>query len=155
MSDDKNKNQENLPAITVNSQYIKDLSLEIPFAPQIFSEANANPKMNIDVNVDASHLSENKFNVALHIQMNSDIADKKFFVLELVYGCVVTINVPEEHIEPVLLVEIPRLLFPFARSIITNTLVDGGLPPFMLNPIDFVSLYQARKESPASEDKMN
>lgn len=155
MSENKNKNQEFLPAISVNSQYTKDFSLEIPFAPEIFLEAQSSPKMDIEVNVDANHMGENRFNVSLHINMNSDMNDKKLFILELVYGAVVTINVPEEHLEPVLLIEIPRLLFPFARSIITNALVDGGLPPFMLNPIDFVSLYQARKAEATKDEKVN
>jgi len=140
-------NQQVLPSIAVNNQYTKDLSLEIPFAPEIFKEINAGPEIDINVDVDTRHLENNVFNVELKIEMNAEINSKKLFVLELNYAAIVTLNVPEEHIEPVLLVEIPRILFPFARSIITNTLVDGGLPPFMLNPIDFATMYNARKEA--------
>ena len=81
------------------------------------------------------------------MEMDGDVNGKKLFILELKYAAVVGLNVPEEHVEPVLLVEIPRMIFPFARSIVTNTLVEGGLPPFMLNPIDFVAMYQNRKQA--------
>ena len=85
--------------------------------------------------------------------MDGDVNEKKLFILELVYAAVVSLNVPQEHVEPVLLVEIPRMIFPFARSIITNNLVEGGLPPFMLNPIDFVAMYQARKNAQDNQPK--
>ena len=88
---------------------------------------------------------EDSYNVSLKINLNGDVEDKKLFVLELSYAALVTLNVPEEHIEPVIAVEIPRLLFPFARNIITQCLVEGGLPPIMLSPIDFAALYMARK----------
>ncbi len=150
---EENNNQENanVPAIVINTQYVKDLSLEIPLAPEIFREITSAPKMDINVDVNAEHLHDNFFNVSLSIKMDGNVNDKKLFILELVYAAVVSLNVPQEHIEPVLLIEIPRMIFPFARSIITNNLVDGGLPPFMLNPIDFVAMYQARKS--AQENK--
>lgn len=138
-------NNQNLSPILVNNQYTKDLSLEIPLAPQIFSEMKTSPKTDININVDAKHISDNNFAVELSVTMNADLEDKKLFILELTYGAFVTINVPEEHLEPVLLIEVPRLIFPFIRSIIANTLSDSGLPSFMLNPIDFVALYQAKK----------
>lgn len=148
MSEQENTKQAEMkPSIMINNQYIKDLSLEIPFAPEIFNEINTNPEMDIKIDVDAKHLSENFFNVEIKLAMNASIKDKKLFVLELNYASVATLNVPKEHLEPVLLIEIPHLMFPFVRSIVTNTLVDGGLPPFMLNPIDFAGMYAARKET--------
>lgn len=134
------------PAIVFNSQYIKDFSLEIPFAPQIFSEIRTQPEVNINVDVNGNHLGENNFNVELTFSLNGEIDGKKLFVLELTYGGLVQLNVPQEHVEPVLLIEIPRMLFPFARSIISNAMMEAGLPPFMINPIDFVSMYQNRKQ---------
>lgn len=133
-------------SIAINNQYIKDLSLEIPLAPEIFKEVNTSPKLDIKIDVDAKHLEGNIFNVSLKLNMDADAEDKKFFILELVYASVVSLNVPEEHIEPVLLIEIPRLLFPYVRSTVTNTLTNAGLPPLMLNPVDFAALYQAKKE---------
>lgn len=143
MSDNKTANT-NLAPITINSQYIKDLSLEIPYAPEIFKEMTSQPELQVDVSIE-SKKNENDYNVVLKINLNSDINGKKLFVLELSYAALVTLNVPQEHIEPVIAIEIPRLLFPFARNIITQCLVEGGLPPFMLNPIDFAALYMARK----------
>lgn len=138
--------KEPAPAIVINTQYIKDMSLEIPHAPEIFREITSNPEININVDVNASHLHDNFFNVSLNITMDADINGKKLFILELVYCSVVSLNVPQEHLEPVLLVEIPHQLFPFARAVVTNTLISGGLPPFMLNPIDFAAMYAARNK---------
>lgn len=154
---EENNNQENqnVPAIVINTQYIKDLSLEIPHAPEIFREITSAPKIDINVDVHADHLHDNFFNVSLNIKMDGGINDKKLFILELVYGAVVSLNIPQEHVEPVLLIEIPRMLFPFARSIVTNSLVDGGLPPFMLNPIDFHAMFEARNQNQGGNDNQN
>lgn len=143
---DENKQQTQIPAIVMNSQYVKDLSLEIPHAPQIFKKAvNTRPDVNLEVDVKSEKLEDNHYNVSLNFRINGNFENEPLFILELTYAGIATINVPQEHIEPVLMIEIPRLLFPFARSIITNNLVDAGLPPFMINPIDFVGLYQRRK----------
>ena len=141
-----NENSQQTPPIVINTQYIKDLSLEIPHAPEIFQQLTQAPNINIDVNVNANHLKDNLFNVSLKINMNGVVSDQPLFLLELEYACVAGLNIPQEHIEPVLLIEIPRLLFPYARNIVTNTLVNGGLPPFMLNPIDFVAMFQKREQ---------
>ncbi len=135
------------PAIMINTQYIKDLSLEIPFAPEIFRELTEAPHVDIHVDVDAQHMHDNYFNVNLSVKMDGSIKGKKLFILELLYAAVVSLNVPQEHVEPVLLVEIPRLLFPFARNVVTNCLVEGGLPPFMINPIDFAGMYHQRQQN--------
>ena len=92
----------------------------------------------------------NTFNVELAFQINGDIKEEKFFILEMVYGGVVTINVPEEHKEPVLMIEIPHMLFPYARQAVTNIMFNGGLPPLMLNPIDFAALYASRRQAAAA-----
>ena len=143
----QNENKQQLPAIVVNSQYIKDFSLEIPYAPEIFKEIKKNPDVNVNVDVNARPLEENYFNVDLTFTINGDAESKKFFIIELTYSAVVQLNIPQEHVEQVLMIEIPRMLFPFARQIITTSLMEAGLPPFMLNPIDFVSMYQAKKQS--------
>lgn len=148
------------PAIMINTQYIKDLSLEIPHAPAIFTKMNKQPSLQVDMNVQWQPLENSGYNVTLNLALNGDIDNEKLFILELSYAAVVTLNLPEEHIEPVLGVEIPRLLFPFARNIITQCLTEGGLPPFMLNPIDFAAVYNARKaaqnnQSPAAAANAN
>ncbi len=141
----ENNAENNLPAIAINNQYIKDLSLEIPHAPEIFKQLTVQPELKVDIDVQTKKLEGQTHNVTLNFALNGDVAGEKLFILELSYAAVVTINVPQEHVEPVLAIEIPRLLFPFARNIITQCLVEGGLPPLMLNPIDFASIYAARK----------
>lgn len=143
MSDNKTEN--NRPALLINNQYIKDLSLEIPHAPEIFSKISQQPELKIDIDIQTRDLGNSVYNVDLVFSMNGKIAEENLFILELTYGSVVSLNIGPEMIEPVLAVEVPRLLFPFARNIITQCLVEGGLPPIMLNPIDFAALYANRK----------
>lgn len=142
---EENKQQANRPAVLINSQYIKDLSLEIPHAPEIFAKINQKPELKVDMNVQSQKLASGDYNVTLNIALNGDIANEKLFIIELSYAAVVSINLPQEHIEPVLAIEIPHLIFPFARNVITQCLTEGGLPPFMLSPVDFAGLYAARK----------
>lgn len=140
-------------AIAVISQYIKDLSLEIPHAPEIFKEVKSAPKIDVHVDVKAEHKENNTYVSQLSVSMNGKAEDKTLFVLELTYAAYAEVNVPAEHLEPVLMVELPRLIFPFARNIVTQCLTEGGLPPFMLNPIDFAALYVARKQQAAATAK--
>ena len=81
----------------------------------------------------------------LKININGDIQEEKAFILELAYGAVVALNIPQEHLEPVLMVEIPHMIFPYVRQVVSNTMSNAGLPPLMLTPIDFVQLYNIRK----------
>lgn len=138
-------------AIAVISQYIKDLSLEIPHAPEIFSQVKSAPKVDVHVDVKSEPKGNNTYVSELAISMNGKTEDKTLFVLELTYAAFAEINVPAEHLEPVLMIELPRLIFPFARNIVTQCLSEGGLPPFMLNPIDFAALYVARKQAEAKK----
>lgn len=145
---EQNKQPENTqPTIAISGQYIKDFSFEVPFAPAIFKEMTAQPQLQVDLHIDTAHLENNMHEVALTMKVNGEVNSKKMFILELTYAALVTLNVPEEHVEPVLNIEIPRLIFPFARSIISQTLTEGGLPPFMINPIDFAAIYMARKNA--------
>lgn len=132
--------------VMINSQYIKDLSMEIPHAPHVFKKLNESaPKIDIEVNIESAKLEENVYNVLMNVTVNGDVKDEKAFILELSYGAVVSLNIPEEHHEPVLMIEIPHMLYPFVRQIIANTLTNAGLPALMLNPIDFMALYNAKK----------
>lgn len=134
-------------AIAVNSQYIKDLSLEIPHAPEIFSQIKSAPKIDVQVDVKSEHKEDNMYTSQISINMSGKIEEKTLFVLELTYAAYAEVNVPAEHLEPVLMIELPRLIFPFARNVVTQCLTEGGLPPFMLNPIDFAALYAAQKQA--------
>lgn len=135
------------PTIALNMQYIKDLSLEIPHAPQIFSKLNNPPKISVDLNIDAKKIEDTQFEVTLNVRINADLNEEKLFILELAYGSINTITLPEEQIETILFVEIPQLLFPYARQIISSNLAEAGLPPLLLSPVDFARMYQAKKEN--------
>jgi len=131
-------------SLVINSQYIKDLSLEIPHAPQVFKKMSKQPSLKVDVNVETQKIEENGYTVDLNISLNADTDDEKLFILELTYSAFVTLSAPQEHLEPILNIEIPRLTFPFARNVIAQCLMESGLPPIMMNPIDFAALYSAR-----------
>lgn len=137
--------------ILINAQYIKDLSFEAPNAPQIFAEMQKQPPaVSINIDVKAQHLKENIFEVFLHINAECKSGEKVAFIQELIYGGVFTINLPKENIQPALLIECPRLLFPFARNILADSSRDGGFPPLMIGPVDFAELYR-RKLQPAAK----
>jgi preprotein translocase subunit SecB len=146
--------------LVVNIQYVKDLSFEVPGAPQVFTQLRSQPQVNINLDVQARRVQDgqNVFEVAIMIraeahdmtaQANGQAAPvpPTVFVAELTYAGVFTLNgVPENALEPILLVECPRILFPFARNILSDVTRDGGFPPVLLQPIDFVALWQARRQ---------
>lgn len=135
------------PPIQINAQYIKDLSFEAPSTPEIFSKMQQTaPDVNINVNVNAHNIEDSLFEVQLHIRASCEVADETAFISELVYGGLFKINVAPEHLQALLLIECPRLLFPFARNIIADTTRDGGFPPLMIAPVDFVSMFQNQTE---------
>ena len=151
MEENKNSVNAEQAALVIQSQYIKDMSLEIPMAPQIFAEMNQAPNVHVDISMGNKKLEENVYEVTLTAKINADLKDKKLFILELTYGSVATVNVPQEHFEPVMYIELPRLLFPFVRSIIANSLSAAGLPAMMISPIDFVAMYNAKKAKEAEQ----
>jgi preprotein translocase subunit SecB len=134
-------------SLNVLAQYIKDLSFENPLAPNFGMPPGKSPALNIQINVNAKPLSETDFAVELTIDGKAEFENKVLFAIELVYGGVFRIqNVPQESLHPVVLIECPRLLFPFARQIIADTVRDGGFPPLMLDPVDFAALYRQRAQ---------
>jgi preprotein translocase subunit SecB len=134
------------PQLNVVGQYIKDFSFENPNAPQSLTAAgSAPPQITIQINVNARPLSENDIEVVLKIDGNAENNGSLIFNFELEYAGVFRIqNVPPESLNPVVLIECPRLLFPFAREIIATTVRNGGFPPLMLDPVDFVGLYRQK-----------
>ena len=139
------------PSISINGQYIKDLSFEAPNAPAIFSELGRSaPEIPIQIDIRATQLQDNTYEAVLNIHVEGKVADKTAFIVELAYAGVFTVSVPQEHLQPVLLIECPRLLFPFARNIIAEVTRDGGFPPLMMQPVDFVALYRQRMERVAA-----
>ncbi len=133
------------PALVINGQYIKDLSFEAPNTPTIFSKLqDAQPDLDVSVDLGVTKIEgmEDTYEVVLNLGANMKIGDEVGFIAELKYAGVFTINVPEENTGPMLMIECPRMLFPYARNIISNTTRDGGFMPLTLQPIDFVALYQ-------------
>jgi preprotein translocase subunit SecB len=129
-----------------NAQYIKDLSFENPRAPQSLIQQTAQPSVDINVDVKAQNLGPEVFEVILTINATARAQDQPVFLVELAYGTVVTVkNATPEMLAPLILVETPRIVFPFARAIIANATRDGGFPPLMINPIDFAELLRRQQ----------
>ncbi|HET6306119.1 MAG TPA: protein-export chaperone SecB [Rhodopila sp.] len=145
--------------LVVNIQYVKDLSFEVPGAPQIYTQLRAQPQVSINLDVQARRIQDgqNVFEVAIVIRAEAHDSPAQangqaekpastVFVAELTYAGVFTLTgLPDNAIEPVLLVECPRILFPFARNVLADVTRDGGFPPVLLQPIDFVALWQSRR----------
>jgi preprotein translocase subunit SecB len=151
--------------LVVNIQYVKDLSFEVPGAPQIFTTIRAQPQVSINLDVQARRVQEGQsvFEVSLMIRAEAHDNSQQqngqasapaptVFVAELTYAGVFTLSgLPDTAIEPVLLVECPRILFPFARNILSDVTRDGGFPPVLLQPIDFVALWQSRRNQAGAD----
>jgi preprotein translocase subunit SecB len=136
------------PPIVVNAQYIKDLSFENPNPLQTLA-SQQQPRGELQVNVSARSVAPNSYEVVLHVRSEASVEGLSAFVMELEYAGVFTLNgIPQEHVHPVLMIEGPRLLFPFARQIVANTTREGGFMPMMLPPIDFAALYQQQQSAP-------
>ncbi|MBT6035542.1 MAG: protein-export chaperone SecB [Kordiimonadaceae bacterium] len=152
-------NEENEIQITILGQYIKDLSFENPTPAQTIQKlATEKPTMSINVNLNAQQVGEDIYEVDLKITATAKSNEDTAFVAELLYSGLFGIkNLPEDQLQPFLMVEAPRQTFPFARRILSDVTRDGGFPPLMLEPIDFASLYhsqlqQSAQEGAASED---
>lgn len=134
------------PGIRILAQFIRDLSFENPRAPDALRGGAAQPQIDLGVEMNARGRDDGFFEVDLKLSAKASREDGPVFVVELLYGGVFQIaGVTAEDMEPVLLIECPRYLFPFARKIIADVTADGGYPPFMLDPIDFAGVYTARK----------
>ena len=135
------------PGLQIMVQYVRDLSFENPGAPNF---ADMQPEIGVNANVGARKLSDTDYEVGLKFRIEAKKDDKVQFITELEYcGVFRLVNIPEADTKPVLLIEAPRQLFPFARRVLADATRDGGYPPIMLDPIDFMALYQ---QSQADED---
>jgi len=140
------------PSLNVLGQYVKDFSFENPGAPGSLAPQQVQPQISINVNVGAQPLSQTEFDVDLRLEARAEAGESVLFNVELVYSGLFRIqNVPEEHLHPFVMIECPRLLFPFARQILADATRNGGFPPLMLDPIDFVALYQQNAAAAAAQ----
>lgn len=135
----------NAPQLNALVQYTKDLSFENPNAPRSLGPQEKSPNIAIQVNVNAQQMSETDFEVSLMLEGSAGEGPGTLFKFELNYAGVFRIrNVPADQTHPVVMIECPRLLFPFARQIVADAVRNGGFPPLYIDPIDFLGLYQQR-----------
>jgi len=140
------------PGIRILAQFVRDLSFENPRVPETLRGGVAQPQIDLGIEMNARAREDGYYEVDLKLSAKAVRDDGPVFVVELLYGGVFQITgVETEDMEPVLLIECPRYLFPFARRIIADVTSEGGYPPFLLDPIDFAGVYAARKAEAAGQ----
>lgn len=152
MSDNQGSNPTQKPTqattvpMHVEAQYIKDLSFESPGAPESLTGPKEAANTDIQINMDANKIGADddlRFEVVLSVRAETRRGDQTWFLAELDYGLVVTLgNIPQQHHHPILMIEAPRIAFPFVRQILADLTLQGGFPPLYLAPVDFAALYQ-------------
>ena len=137
----------NDPQVSILAQYIKDLSVENPSAPQVF-QWQVQPNVEVEFNINVDKVADDVHEIVLKIQVSARSENGVHFVVDLSYGGLFGLrNVPEEALPPFLLIEAPRLIFPFARQIVADAVSNAGYPPLLLDPIDFAAAYMAQLEA--------
>ena len=137
--------QQQAPQLNVLGQYVKDFSFENPNAPRSLAPTQEQPQLNVQINVGVQQLAPTDYEVTLKLEGKAESKGQVLFAFDLTFcGMFRVQNVPQEHLQPIVMIECPRLLFPFAREIIATAVRNGGYAPFLLDPVDFVSLYQRR-----------
>jgi len=135
------------PQLTIRGQYIKDLSFEAPKGPFPMNELKEAPKMDVNVDLEGKKVGEDLYELILKISVEAAGPEEKLFVTELAYGGIFQMqNVPEDRIQPMLFIDCPFIVFPFARRVLADVTRDGGFPPLMLEPIDFHGLFVKRQQ---------
>jgi len=136
----------------VLAQYVKDLSFENPNTPQSLQGGKEAPSINVNVNVNGNKVADDTYEVELKVSISATEGENAVFMVELVYAGLFGLrNFPEDQLQPFLLVQAPMLLFPYARRVISDATRDGGFPPLMLEPIDFMGLYQQQLQAAAQQ----
>ena len=142
--------------ILVHAQYIKDLSFENPNAPRVLIEGSTQPDVEITVNVGAQVIDENQYEVTLNLAAKASSEETTLFLVDLTYaGLVTPEGVSADEINPLIMIEAPRLLFPFARAIISDATRAGGFMPLHIQPVDFVAVYQHNLAQQAAAQTSN
>ena len=135
------------PRLSIVSQYVKDMSFENPRAPQGLQQ-NTRPEIQIRVDVRTAEMGDGRYEVVIDINVDAKAGDAPVFLVELSYGGLFELaNIPADSLQPLLQIECPRLLFPFARRVVADATRDGGFPPLMIDPIDFVTLFRRKLQA--------
>jgi preprotein translocase subunit SecB len=140
------QDQQQQPVFGIEKIYVKDLSLEVPNAPEVFLQREA-PQVSIELSNSAKALEEGLFEVAITVTVTSKIEDKTVFLVEVAQAGIFQVsNIPNENMEPLLAITCPNILFPYAREAVSDLVVRAGFPPVLLNPINFEALYMQQKQ---------
>jgi preprotein translocase subunit SecB len=140
------------PQLIINTQYVKDLSFENPRAPQSLLGQQKQPELGLDVDVKARTLGGEMYEVLLTISADAKAENEPVFIVQLTYGAVITVrNAGQDMLPGLILVETPRLMFPFARAVIAQATRDGGFPPLLINMIDFADLIRRQQAKLAAQ----
>jgi preprotein translocase subunit SecB len=135
------------PAVSILAQYSKDLSVENPSAPQVY-QWQVQPNLDVQFNINVETVADDVHEIVLKIEVNARSDNGVHFVVDLSYGGLFGVrNLPPEALQPFLLIEAPRLLFPFARQIVAEAVTNAGFPPLLLDPIDFAAAYVAQMQA--------
>ncbi len=146
---------DNQPMVQALTQYVKDLSAESPNAPHVF-QWQAQPQVDVQFNINVDKIADDVHEVVLRIELNAKSDQGAHFLVDLSYAGLFGIrNVPDEAMAPFLLIEAPRLLFPFARQIVADAVQNTGFPPLLLEPINFEAAFVQRMEAAQAEAEAN
>jgi preprotein translocase subunit SecB len=149
--EENNVAQEQQPGFSIEKIYVKDVSLEIPHAPQIFTD-RTQPQVSIELSNLAQQVEENVFEVAIKVTVTSKIADKTVFLVEVTQAGIFQIrNVPAENMEMIVGITCPNILFPYLRESVSDLVVRAGFQPVLLNPINFEALFAQQKQQEAEQ----
>lgn len=148
-----NEAQQQAPGFGIEKLFLKDVSVEVPNSPEIFTSRET-PQIGVELNNNAKPLPEGFFEVALQITVTSKIADKTAFLIDVTQAGIFAVkNLPEESLEPILAITCPNILFPYAREAISDLITKAGFTTVLLNPINFETLYMQQKQQQASASK--
>jgi preprotein translocase subunit SecB len=138
--------QNNQPVFSIEKVYVKDLSLEIPNAPQVFLEREA-PTVDIQLHHNSTGVEDGVFETVLTVTVTAKLKDKTMFLVEAAQaGIFVARNIPAAELEAVLAIACPNILFPYAREVISDVVVRAGFPPVILSPVNFEAIYQSQRD---------
>jgi len=150
MSEQQTSNQ---AVFSIEKLYVRDLSLEVPGAPQIYREREA-PQVDVSMSNSGKTISDGYYEVVINITVTAKLKEKTVFLVEVAYGGVFQIrNVPDSEIEMVLGVTCPNIIFPYLREVVSETVSRAGFPPVILHPMNFEAIYQARKQQGDAQTK--
>lgn len=143
---------QNQPVFSIEKVYVKDLSLEIPNAPQAFLEREA-PQVDIQLHHNSTGVEDGVYQTTLTVTVTAKVQDRTLFLVEAAQaGIFVCRNIPAQDLEAVLGIACPNILFPYVREVISDTVVRAGFPPVVLSPVNFEAIYQAQKDPQPAAD---